>query len=334
MADPYVPWHLYSPQVYVWVDAFAGVACTLLLALGGALSLALQGWAANDFFLPPRYVRAGDRAIVACQVAALLGGVASDYTGFCLSLFFVAHMLRLGARVAGRAMALEEGACVHFSARVLPAYSYSARENDVIDETAHVVTFYKVLLTGVAWGVTTATLMQPVAHGVVITCVFLLALAVASALAVQHVPLQLGRAAKYVSDVILLEAADAARDRAAERARPFVVHNDEYDDAGADDDDDAEFAALAAGHLGGGGGAPADSAADLAVRIDGLLEKLQFSVTGAGERVRRADALWAPPDAWAEALIVGRGPFGFLGCKGLPYRALQRGCAKGAKWQG
>ena len=323
---------LFNFQVYIWGkdSPLAGVGVTLFLVTALLLLLALRDWAANNFSLSPFYVKCGDCLVTGGMIAAAVSFVLVDVPGFSVSLFFLLFMFRTGMQVVGRVMALEPESQLYFSPYVFPVYSYSAKHNDVFDETPHALRLFLVLFTGVLWGVSTATLMQPVSTGVVITCVFLLMTTCSAMMALEYVPLQLGRAAKFVSDIILLEAADAAKDRARERAKPFTVHNaewDEVDEAEAEEEDEPLAAAAGVG----GDGTMGESAAEIATKIDDELDALRFVTAPDGTKLRRADALWTFPDAWAEALIVGKGPLGAFGLKGLIYKVMKKGCQKAAE---
>jgi hypothetical protein len=312
-------------ELYVWADGY--FATTVSIFLGSAIigvQVLLRNWAQNDFYLEGSYQVACKRGVKGLQAVFFLFGLFNSESFFyCMTGFFWVYMLEQAVIVSARVVESQhEDLVVYFSPYVFPIFSYSSVDSDLRDETAIGAALYKFLIGGVAWGVAMAILTQPVELGVVVICAFLLALIVVTALFVQIIPLQLGAAAHFVTEQMIIDAANMARTTAAKRREDFELTNREWDDTDEAANDQWE-SSLGAGAFGGPKVKQSKTlppATQLAQMTLDKLRSLRYRMTSRGKLVVRNDAMRSTEDAIADAIIAGDGPFGFLSAGGSFFR--------------
>ena len=168
-------------------------------------------------------------ALTVLQAIFVIVGIFNANSFFyCMTGFFGYTCLKAYSRT--HCLSRNMTMCVYFSPYVFPIFSYSSTGTDLRDETHVGIALYKFLGGGMAWGVAMAVLTQPVELGVVVICGFLLAIIVVTALFVQIIPLQLGSAAHFVTDKMIIDAANMARETAAKRREDFELRNQEWED--------------------------------------------------------------------------------------------------------
>ncbi|CAM9465301.1 unnamed protein product, partial [Choristocarpus tenellus] len=117
----------------------------------------------------------------------------------------------------------EPDTIMYFGPWVFPAYSYDAQTNNLVDETPIVQQVFYGLLVGVGWGTAVAIFVEPLGVGVIIACVFLMALATVAAACVSSAPNKLGIAAQFLDSSLVREAGDVARETFIDRQADVQV---------------------------------------------------------------------------------------------------------------
>ncbi|GMI02475.1 hypothetical protein TrVE_jg11966 [Triparma verrucosa] len=334
-------------ELFFFNDVYLATSVLLLLGAGLIGVLFLRDWAINDFWLSAKYQSRADWLINGAQVAAFCGAIllGQDSRMYCLSLFFLFYMVECASQVLAWYVTMEKEEPIYFSPFLLPCYSFSAALDDIKEETNNVIWFFKLLGAGCAWGVTLAMFVSPLSYGVVITCVFLLAIVVCIAACLGHVPLQLGQTSKYVSKQDVVESALVARAKFSDRQKPIEIFNAEWQGktfAKNEWDDDNETADSKLFD---------EEAYNLATMIEANVKSCRYVEEKKGKRrvnldgedgesyfgeegsldsrstvkkkesvPPRADGLMTWEDAFAESIITGTGPLGFVGFFGLWYK--------------
>ena len=335
---------IFCLELYIFADPFLATSVLLLLFFALIGVLFLRDWAQNDFWLTEKYQSRADYLINGLQVVSICGAVlfGTESRMFCLSLFFLFYMLECAGQVGAAYMTMETEEPVYFSPFLLPVYSFSAATDDLKDETNNVIWFFKLLVAGCAWGVTLAMFVSPLSYGVFITCLFLLTIVVCVAACLGHVPLQLGETARYVSKGDIVESAMNAREKFFDRQRPIEIFDPTWEGNTFKNEweDDKEEGVKLMEH----------DAFQLATTLEASMKSCTFVEEKRGKRrlnldgedgdilfkedgtvasstvvadvPPRADGLWRWEDAFAESLITGQGPFGFVGMFGVWYKVF------------
>tara|TARA_B100000405_G_C16542233_1_gene358926 strand:- start:125 stop:574 length:450 start_codon:yes stop_codon:yes gene_type:complete len=148
-------------------------------------------------------------------------------------VFFLLQLFQRIIKIVNLCISLDPGAVFWFARTLLPTYSYSTRQNLLLDQTALVIRFGTLMGVGICWGVTLVCFAQPVSLGVILISVFVSTSVVLVLAACSQIPEKLGTAAAYLSTRIFNDAAAAARHEfinafEAETSR-FEAKCDEWD---------------------------------------------------------------------------------------------------------
>jgi hypothetical protein len=370
-------------QFYDWISALVGKISLLLLLAICVGHQFVHNWAENDFYLSEVYSFWGSIMLkIILVVTALVSLFSSSNPIFPLSVFFITYIFQNSAQLVMTVVSLPSDTLLYFSPYVLPVYTYDARKEDIIDQTEASMYFLRALLGGALWGAFLAMFLYPVSVGVGVACLFLLAIATIMAWAISYVPLSLGHYSSLLTDDAIRSAAHAAKERVAERVKPFsfeipgfrgVIENTYNDDETSNRmKKELKLSGLREESLGpmsipafiessGAQGLEkknekSKSAIELAseitydslalthVRDDshaflqdsetskepGLFSRFLdscrslFGIRKVRGWVRHNESAFTATDCVAEAIITGRGPFGFFGIDGLLYVLLSR----------
>ena len=267
-------------------------------------------------------------------------------------------MAKKAGKIIGRFLLFDPDSVMFFSPYILPVYSYNPTTNDIVDESEFVKVILSSLLACLIWSVNLAIFLNPVSIGVCMCCICLLTIAAFYSWAVCHVPKLLGKYSTMITVESIGEAAQVAKEMFAARQTTLTMEMSDYDGEIPDDiapaaktnvdklkekmslsliaevmenskaisyvRDDGDFVATKVTV------ATIDMKKSwLQTQIDEVKEQLKkfFEVLPLSQLKgwrKHSEAMFDITDALAEALIVGKGPLGFLGCGGTWYRLFKR----------
>ncbi|KAG7399252.1 hypothetical protein PHYBOEH_009291 [Phytophthora boehmeriae] len=348
-------------EMYVFVDVAFGGVLTFLLMLFLFLTYYLLKWVENDRYLAPVYQRQASLIVVGTTVTAIIAALASGMSFFfCLSIVFVVLLLKSSLQfVAGWIVAKSSAdESIFYSPYLFPVFSYNAFTNNVVDETHNVLPLYMVFLLAFLWGVAGVMFFDPLGFGVGLCSLVLLAFAGVTAHLCAVTPVQMGIAAKYVNEMILKDASEAAQAVSTRRRQPFTIESPEFvEKERREKKAELEFQTIAYG--GGAASAfasrkknakgiepkiekdvvkvePRITCGDIALDLEDVDRQCQYIVTTHGLEVPRPDGLLTWKEVHSDIFLRGVGPFGFMYALTVPPRVLRFLRAKyfpsGFKW--
>ncbi|KAL4152576.1 hypothetical protein PRNP1_009504 [Phytophthora ramorum] len=335
-------------EVYVFISVAFGGVLSFLLALFIFLTYYLVKWVENDRYLAPVYQRQASFIVLAATVAAIIAALATGMSFFsCLSIVFVVLLLKNSLQfVAGWIVAKSSAdESVFYSPYLFPVFSYNAFTNNVVDETHNVMPLYMVFLLAFLWGVAGVMFFDPLGFGVGLCSLVLLAFAGVTAHLCAVTPVQMGIAAKYVNEMILKDASEAAQAVSNRRRQPFTLESPEFvEQERREKKAELEFQAIAYG--GGAASAfasrkrgakaaepkaedqvakvePRHTSGDIALDIEDVDRQCRYITTIHGLEVARPDGLLSWQEVRYDIFQRGVGPFGFLYALTVPPRLLR-----------
>ncbi|KAF4319362.1 hypothetical protein JM18_003182 [Phytophthora kernoviae] len=352
---------LWILEMYVFVSVALGGVLTFLLILFLFLTYFLLKWVENDRYLAPVYQRQASLIVVGATATAIIAALVSGMSFFfCLSIVFVVLLLKSSLQfVAGWIVAKSSAdESIFYSPYLFPVFSYNAFTNNVVDETHNVLPLYMVFLLAFLWGVAGVMFFDPLGFGVGLCSLVLLAFAGVTAHLCAVTPVQMGVAAKYVNEMTLKDASEAAQAVSTRRRQPFTIESPEFvEKERREKKAELEFQAIAYG--GGAASAfasrnknakpveskieediakvePRSTSGDIALGIEDVERQCRLIVTTHGLEVPRPDGLLTLKEAHDDIFRRGVGPFGFLYAFTVPPRVLRFLRAKyfpsGFKW--
>ncbi|RLN15213.1 hypothetical protein BBJ28_00012554 [Nothophytophthora sp. Chile5] len=336
-------------EMYVFASMALGGVLTFLLALFLFLTYFLVKWVENDRYLAPVYQRQASLTVMGATVVSIVAALASGVSFFfCLSIVFVVLLLKYSLQFVAGWIVVKRSAdeSVFYSPYLFPVFSYNAFTNNVVDETHNVLPLYMVFLLAFLWGVAGVMFFDPLGFGVGLCSLVLLAFAGVTAHLCAVTPVQMGIAAKYVSEMILKDASEAAQAVANRRRQPFTLECAEFvEQARREKKAELEFQAIAYG--GGAASAfsshkkhgkskesqlledevvklePRRTGGEIAMDIHDVDRQCRYVTTVHGLEVPRADGHLSWREAWHDVFERGVGPFGFLYALTVPWRLLK-----------
>ncbi|KAJ8525110.1 hypothetical protein ON010_g16005 [Phytophthora cinnamomi] len=335
-------------EMYVFVDMAFGGVLTFLLALFIFITYYLVKWVENDRYLAPVYQRQASLVVLTATVAAIIAALASGMSFFyCLSIVFVVLLLKYSMQfVAGWIVAKSSAdESVFYSPYLFPVFSYNAFTNNVVDETQTVMPLYMVFLLAFLWGVAGVMFFDPLGFGVGLCSLVLLAFAGVTAHLCAVTPVQMGIASKYVNEMILKDASEAAQSVSNRRRQPFTLESPEFvEQERREKKAELEFQAIAYG--GGAASAfasrkkatkaaepeiedtlvkmePRRTSGDIALDIEDVDRQCRVITTIHGLEVARPDGLLTWQEVREDVFQRGVGPLGFLYAVTVPPRLLR-----------
>ncbi|EEY65507.1 uncharacterized protein PITG_02997 [Phytophthora infestans T30-4] len=339
---------LWILEMYVFVSVALGGALTFLLALFLFITYYVVKWVENDRYLAPVYQRQASLIVLSATVAAIIAALAIGMSFFsCLSIVFVVLLLKYSLQfVAGWIVAKSTAdESVFYSPYLFPVFSYNAFTNNVVDETHNVLPLYMVFLLVFLWGVAGVMFFDPLGFGVGLCSLVLLAFAGVTAHLCAVTPVQMGIAAKYVNEMILKDASEAAQAVANHRSQPFTLESPEFvEQERREKKAELEFQAIAYG--GGAASAfasrkkgtkaveikieeevvkvvPRLTCGDIALSIEDVDRQCRCITTTHGLDVPRPDGLLSWREVKEDIFQRGAGPFGFLYAFTVPPRVFR-----------
>ncbi|POM75141.1 Calpain-like cysteine protease C2, partial [Phytophthora palmivora] len=218
-------------EMYVFVSVAFGGVLTFLLALFIFITYYVVKWVENDRYLAPVYQRQASLIVLTATVVAIIAALATGMSFFsCLSIVFMVLLLKYSLQfVAGWIVAKSSAdESVFYSPYLFPVFSYNAFTNNVVDETHNVLPLYMIFLLAFLWGVAGVMFFDPLDFGVGLCSLVLLAFAGVTAHLCAVTPVQMGIAAKYVNEMILKDASEAAQAVSNRRREPFTLESPEF----------------------------------------------------------------------------------------------------------
>ncbi|GMF45269.1 unnamed protein product [Phytophthora fragariaefolia] len=335
-------------EVYVFVSVAFGGVLTFLLVLFIFITYYLVKWVENDRYLAPVYQRQASIIVLTATVTAIIAALASGMSFFsCLSIIFVVLLLKYSMQfVAGWIVAKSSAdESVFYSPYLFPVFSYNAFTNNVVDETQIVMPLYMVFLLAFLWGVAGVMFFDPLGFGVGLCSLALLAFAGITAHLCAVTPVQMGIASKYVNEMILKDASEAAQGVSNRRRQPFTLESPEFvEQERREKKAELEFQAIAYG----GGAAtafasrkkaakatepeveddvlkvePRRTSGDIALDIEDVSHQCRYITTIHGLEVARPDGLLSWQEVREDVFQRGVGPFGFFYAFTVPPRLLR-----------
>eukprot|EP00606_Chrysophyceae_sp_TOSAG23-5_P000052 GSChrysophyteH2.ASY1.ANO1.1648.1 assembled CDS len=306
-------------QFYIWIGATLGKICLIFLFVGCGGYFFVRDWAINDFFLSPELSKVGGYMIsLVVYITFFVSLLSEDNPIFTLSVFFLALGFREGSAIMSRLMIAESDTMIFFSPFMFPVYSYDPKKNDVVNETDFAKNVVNLLLIGAGWGASLCTFVHPIDLGILIACLFLMTIAAVIAFALSYVPQQLGKYSSMISPDGVVDAAKVARDRFAERRKPLTITCSTFDNKKQSIelaiDNTSEIRALT--HV------MDDSDYAIFAKIKKLAEIMPKLGAPAGW-VRHSEGLFTFSDMIAEAVVVGKGPIGWIGMDGKLFKLFK-----------
>ncbi|KAE9035636.1 hypothetical protein PR001_g9224 [Phytophthora rubi] len=233
---------------------------------------------------------------------------------------------------------------VFYSPYLFPVFSYNAFTNNVVDETQTVMPLYMVFLLAFLWGVAGVMFFDPLGFGVGLCSLVLLAFAGVTAHLCAVTPVQMGIASKYVNEMILKDASEAAQSVSNRRRQPFTIESPEFvEQERREKKAELEFQAIAYG--GGAASAfasrkkaaktaepeveddvkvePRRTSGDIALDIEDVDRQCRIITAIHGLEVTRPDGLLTWQEVREDVFEHGVGPFGFLYAFTVPPRVLR-----------
>ncbi|KAE9031781.1 hypothetical protein PR003_g9659 [Phytophthora rubi] len=334
-------------EMYVFVSMAFGGVLTFLLALFLFITYYLVKWVENDRYLAPDYQRQASLIVLTATVAAIIAALATGMSFFsCLSIVFVVLLLKYSMQfVAGWIVAKSSAdESVFYSPYLFPVFSYNAFTNNVVDETQTVMPLYMVFLLAFLWGVAGVMFFDPLGFGVGLCSLVLLAFAGVTAHLCAVTPVQMGIASKYVNEMILKDASEAAQSVSNRRRQPFTIESPEFvEQERREKKAELEFQAIAYG--GGAASAfasrkkaaktaepeveddvkvePRRTSGDIALDIEDVDRQCRIITAIHGLEVTRPDGLLTWQEVREDVFEHGVGPFGFLYAFTVPPRVLR-----------
>ena len=346
-------------QMFLWWSQMIGQICLMMFFVTIFAGIFIRDWAVNDFYVSAKMRFWGNAMLDFIMfVTFLVGLLGSGNPIMAWSVFFFAYLAKKVAKLLGRFLLFDPDSLMFFSPCILPVYSYNPTNNDIVDESDIVKVFLSSLLACFIWSVNLAIFLNPVDIGVCLCCICLLAVAAFYAWAVCYVPQLLGKYSSMISIESIADAAQVAKEMFDARQTTLTMEMNDYDGEVPDDvpppaktnldklkermslslaaevmdntkaisfvRDDEGFVASKVG------AATLDKPKSwLQNQIDDIKEQLKkfFEVLPMSQLKgwrKHSEAMYDLTDAIAEALIIGKGPLGFLGCGGTWYRLFKR----------
>lgn len=349
-------------QFYLWIGYLFGNICLLLLLSAVGAYFFTRDWAINDFFLSPEMATIGNYVIKFILFVTFLTALFSESNPiFVISVFMVTLIFQQASSLFTYFMVVDPDTMVFFSPMVFPVYSYNPRTNDLVDETAFTKKFMNLLLVGAMWGAFLCSFLYPVNVGVFIACTFFMAIGVVISAALSYVPQQLGHYAPMISMDGILEAAEVARDRFADRRKALTIEMKDFEgdvdrhaftkkdptyveklqekqsiDLAIDQisetralthvQDDEDYVASQTTQIVEDDGKShwlRDIALDLWANAKKLIDLVPLPLGSMKGWKRHSESFFTPWDALAEMIVVGKGPFGWVGLDGYVFKGFK-----------
>ena len=216
-------------QFYLWLGYLIGNIFLLMLLTLTASYIFVRDWAINDFFLSPEMNMLARTCINIVLFVTFFVALFSSGNPISISLFLFVLVCKELSLLFSRYIIMDPDTMVFFSPYVFPVYSYNPKTNDLVDESDFAKRFGMFLLIGAAWGSMLVTFIYPPNVGIFVASLFLLAIATVIASALSYVPQQLGSYVAMISTDGILEAADVARFRFADRRKPLHIEIKNYE---------------------------------------------------------------------------------------------------------
>jgi hypothetical protein len=348
-------------QFYLWLGDLIGNVFLLALLSATVAYVFVRDWAINDFFLSPEMGAVGKMMINFVLFVTFLVALFSETNPiFPISVFLFVLVCSELSSLFTRYMILDPDTMFFFSPYVFPVYSYNPKTNDLVDECDFAKKAGMFLGIGASWGAMLVTFTYPINVGIFVSAVFLMAIATVISTALSYVPQQLGSYVAMISPNGILEAAEVARFRFADRRKPLHIEIKGYE---SDIDKHAferrkptplqklqEKASvdLAIDNISETRGlthvhddeeyinANVVDVVDDTVKLQWMdrlvlyvkeqynkIKKMFPSVGKSKGWVRHSESLFTWSDAMAEAVITGRGPVGWIGFDGWLYKLFK-----------
>ncbi len=346
-------------QFFFWIGELVGTLGVLLLLVLFFSYFFVRDWATNDFYVSPEMRKIGDLIIkLTLFITSLVALFSPQNPIFPLSVVFFILMARMSTGLILKLMLAEPESITYVSPFILPVYSYNPKTNDVVDESEMVKSFLFLMMTGFVWGFMFSMFYYPVSLGVTITCFFLLFFSALLAASVAHIPLTLGQLCNLTTTESIQDSAKIAVEKFQERKTPLNLEMPDWQGEADEsqqvkhmthvetlkrktiieicmdvmsetraltyikDDEVKEEAIVEAG--------------DVDEVIPTTFEKIKkyvseqlkkaFELIPMGQLKgykRHSESLFDFTDAVAEAIVIGKGPLGFIGLDGQLYKLFQ-----------
>ncbi|KAL8007493.1 putative C2 domain, WW domain, peptidase C2, calpain family, C2 domain superfamily [Plasmopara halstedii] len=336
---------LWICEMYVFVSVTLGGVLTFLLALYLFITYFVVKWVENDHFLAPVYQRQASFIVLSATIAAIIAALMLGMSFFtCLSIVFMVLLLKYSLLfVAGWIIAKRSAdESVFYSPYLFPVFSYNAFTNNVVDETHNVLSLYMVFLLLFLWGVAGVMFVDPLSFGVGLCSLVLLTCAGVTAHLCAITPVQMGIAAKYMNEMILKDASEAAQLVFCRRSQPFTLESPEFvEQERREKLAELEFQAIANGDSALVSRKKAAKAkeeqdkvknglqskcGDIALDIEDTKRQCRYTRDINGLEIPRKDGFLSWKEVKEDVFQRGVGPFGFFYALTIPprvYRFIQ-----------
>jgi hypothetical protein len=215
---------VFNFQIYVWVSSTAGILLTLFLLVGGVVYFFVRDWASNDFYVSPEVVQVGKYLIyLTLFVTGIVVLSADENPIFTITIFCVTMEIVYAIQVAKIMMIRDPESVLFISPAVMPIFSFTPQNDDIIDETELSIAYLNMILLATIWGALVAIFVYPVYVGILASCTCMLILASIVVGAVTFIPLHVMQYLDMMTHESLVLAANAARERFAARRIPFSL---------------------------------------------------------------------------------------------------------------
>jgi len=216
-------------QMYIWEGSHIGGWLTVLLVLTITVIWFLRAWIMNEMYLPPYYQKKGNQLMASASFTAIAVAVVFDVDLFYfLSIGFFFIIVKFLLNVVGHEMTRRPDSMVFFSPYIFPVYSYDPHTDNLIDENGQIRNLFVVFIALLVWGVLSAMFTFPIGVGVSVAAAVLVVMALVSATLISITPVQMGIAARFVTEPMLKEAAQGVKSLFAERRRELKISCKEW----------------------------------------------------------------------------------------------------------
>lgn len=216
-------------EYFVWISDLVGVIVLLLLLTVIVGYVFVRDWALNDFWMSPEMSRIGENIILLIIfITGLISLFSANNPALPLSVFFVTIIGRLSFSIASKVVLKSRDTIYFFSPFVLPVYSYDAKTNDVFDEAPLVLDIFYLIVCMITWSCALSIFVHPVSIGVTLGCFFLLLLSVLISMSVFYIPEWLGSISSLTTLESVREATYLAKSKFLERRTPLNLEMSDW----------------------------------------------------------------------------------------------------------
>nr|CCA19505.1 conserved hypothetical protein [Albugo laibachii Nc14] len=201
-------------EIYVFASAKLGLFLILVGILMLFLSYYFTQYIHNNMYLAPKHQVQARKIIWVTTIAAVGSGFFFGLNFFtCVSIAVAVMILKNVLTFCAQywLLFINHEMVVYFSPYVFPVYAYDASRDVVIDCNSVYKLLYVTFILVIAWGAAAVLFVQPIGFGIGVCSIGLLTFAVTTAHLCASTPVQMGIAAKFVSEKMVKDASTSSK---------------------------------------------------------------------------------------------------------------------------